>query len=94
MVKTYSQLYLDARRTILLVDDSQSAAMVARQLLCFVSGKTQEQILSDRDLYASEDISAKLDACMVNSKVDYEAPFDVNDSFATVFEAFAGVQEE
>ena len=35
--------------------------MVARQLLCFVSGKTQEQILSDRDLYASEDISAKLD---------------------------------
>lgn len=61
MVKTYSQLYLDARRTILLVDDSQSAAMVARQLLCFVSGKTQEQILSDRDLYASEDISAKLD---------------------------------
>jgi release factor glutamine methyltransferase len=61
LVKTYSQLYLDARRTILLVDDSQSAAMVARQLLCFVSGKTQEQILSDRDLYASEDISAKLD---------------------------------
>ena len=61
MVKTYSQLYLDARRTILLVDDSQSAAMVARQLLCFVSGKTQEQILADRDLYASEDISAKLD---------------------------------
>ena len=42
----------------------------------------------------SDDISAKLDACMVNSKVDYEAPFDVNDSFATVFEAFAGVQEE
>ena len=42
----------------------------------------------------SDDISAKLDACMVNSKVDYEAPFDVNDSFATVFEAYAGVQEE
>lgn len=42
----------------------------------------------------SDDISAKLDACMVNSKVDYEAPFDVNDSFATVFEAFAGEQEE
>ena len=42
----------------------------------------------------SDDISTKLDACMVNSKVDYETPFDVNDSFATVFEAFAGVQEE
>jgi release factor glutamine methyltransferase len=35
--------------------------MTARQLLCFVSGKTQEQILSSRDLYASEEISAKLD---------------------------------
>lgn len=42
----------------------------------------------------SDDISAKLDSCMVNSQVAYEAPFDVNDSFATVFEAFAGVQEE
>ena len=42
----------------------------------------------------SDDISAKLDSCMVNSRVAYEAPFDVNDSFATVFEAFAGVQEE
>ena len=30
----------------------------------------------------------------IQNKVDYEAPFDVNDSFATVFEAFAGVQEE
>ena len=44
-----------------MAEDSQSAAMTARQLLCFVSGKTQEQILSSRDLYASEEISAKLD---------------------------------
>ncbi len=42
----------------------------------------------------SDDISAKLDACMVNSKVAYEAPFDVNDSFAAVFEAFAEKREE
>ena len=61
MVKTYSQLYLDARKTLLITEDSQSAGMIARQLLCFVSGKTREQILADRDLYASEEISAKLD---------------------------------
>ena len=61
MVKTYSQLYLDARRTIMLIDDSQMAGMVARQLICFVSGKTQEQLVADRELYASEEISAKLD---------------------------------
>lgn len=41
----------------------------------------------------SDDISTKLDACMINSRVNYAAPFDVNDSFAAVFEAFAEVRE-
>ena len=41
-----------------------------------------------------DDISAKLDSCMINSEVAYEPSFDVNDSFSTVFEAFAGMQEE
>lgn len=36
----------------------------------------------------SDEISAELDRCMVNSEVAYEAPFDVNDSFASVFEAY------
>lgn len=34
--------------------------------------------------------SEELDKCLVNSKVNYDAPFDVNDAFAEVFEAFAG----
>ena len=36
------------------VEDVQSASMIARNLLCFVTGKTQEQILSDSEMYASE----------------------------------------
>lgn len=36
----------------------------------------------------SDEISAELDRCMVNSEVDYEATFDVNDSFAAVFAAY------
>jgi len=36
----------------------------------------------------SDDISAELDRCMVNSDVAYDAPYNVNDSFATVFEAY------
>lgn len=64
MVKTYSQLYLDARRTLMAAEDAQSAGMLARQLLCFVSGKSQEQVLADRELYASEEISASLDAAV------------------------------
>lgn len=36
----------------------------------------------------SDEASAKLDLCMVTSVVDYEEPFDVNDSFADAFEQF------
>ena len=35
----------------------------------------------------ADHISAELDRCLVNSEVAYEAPFDVNDSFAEVFDA-------
>lgn len=42
----------------------------------------------------SDDISARLDRCMINSEATYEPSFDVNDSFSAVFEAFAGMQEE
>ena len=37
----------------------------------------------------ADQISAELDRCLVNSEVAYEAPFDVNDSFAEIFSAFA-----
>ena len=40
----------------------------------------------------SDEVSAELDRCMVNTEVAYEAPFDVNDSFASVFEAFEEMQ--
>ncbi|MBQ9924786.1 MAG: hypothetical protein IJO51_02065 [Clostridia bacterium] len=36
----------------------------------------------------SDEVSAQLDRCMVNSEVAYEAPFDVNDSFSTAFENY------
>lgn len=39
-------------------------------------------------------VSAELDRCLVNSEVAYEAPFDVNDSFAEIFSAFAEAQGE
>lgn len=37
----------------------------------------------------ADTVSAELDRCMVNSEVAYEAPFDVNDSFAEIFGTFA-----
>ena len=61
MVKTYSQLYLDARKLLLAVEDPDSAGFIARQILCQVSGKTPEQIIAGKDLYASEEIGAAMD---------------------------------
>ena len=43
------------------VEDVQSASLIARNLLCFATGKTQEQILSDREMYASDAVCQTLD---------------------------------
>jgi len=37
---------------------------------------------------AADEMSTKLDLCLVTSVVDYEPPFDVNASFAEAFETF------
>ena len=41
-------------------EDAQYAAYLARQILCHASGKTHEQILADRELYASEEICGQM----------------------------------
>ena len=61
MVKKYSDLYLDARRTLLQQEDAATAGMMARNLLAHFTGRTQEEILSDRDMYAGEDVCRNMD---------------------------------
>ena len=41
----------------------------------------------------ADEVSTALDAALINTTVDYALPFDVNDSFADIFEAFAPAQE-
>lgn len=55
MVKKISDLYLEARRAFMTQEDAQTAGLLARNLLCHVTGKTNEQILTDREMYAGED---------------------------------------
>lgn len=57
MVKKYADLYLDARRA-LLQTEGERASNVARELVCAASGKTAEQIITHRDMYASEEVVA------------------------------------
>lgn len=61
MVKKYSQLYLEARSSFMKLEDQQTASLLARNLLCYVSGKSQEQIIADREMYANQDICAAME---------------------------------
>ena len=54
MVKTLSQLYLEARRAFLPTEEPRDASLLARNLLGHVTGKTPEQIIADSDKYAGE----------------------------------------
>ncbi len=60
MVKTYADLYLDARKA-LLPAEGMYAGSIARELVCAASGKTQEALIADRGLYASEEICARVE---------------------------------
>lgn len=62
MVKKYSQLYLDARRAFMQQEDQQTASLLARHLLCYVSGKSHEQIVADREVYASQQVCNDMEA--------------------------------
>lgn len=61
MVKTYSELYLQARRALMAYEDAQSASLEARNLLCHFSGKPREKLLQGMDLYASEEICRNME---------------------------------
>lgn len=64
MVKKYSQLYLEARRRFMLQEPEQTASILARSLLCYVSGKTQEQIISQRETYASQEVCDAMESAV------------------------------
>ena len=55
MVKKYADLYLETRRALLTQEDEHTAGLMARNLIARYSGRSQEYILGNRDLYASEE---------------------------------------
>ncbi len=61
MVKKLSDLYLEARRTLMTQEDAQSAGLMARNLLAHITGKTQEQVIADREMYAGDDICTAME---------------------------------
>ncbi len=64
MVKTINDLYLEARKALLQQEDAQSASLLARNLLCYVTERTPESLIADRQLYASEEQCEKLNSVL------------------------------
>lgn len=64
MVKKLSQLYLEIRRQLAENEDKQTASLLARNLLCHITGKPQEQLLADLEMYASEAVCNEIDAAV------------------------------
>lgn len=62
MVKQYGELYLDTRRALLETEDAQDAGVLARMLICHVSGKSQAEYLACKELYASEAVVQGVEA--------------------------------
>ena len=61
MVKTLSELYLDARKTLCLREEPEIATSYARQLVYHVAGITPAQFLAQRDLPADDRVCAQMD---------------------------------
>ncbi|MBO5317696.1 MAG: peptide chain release factor N(5)-glutamine methyltransferase [Oscillospiraceae bacterium] len=56
MVKKYGELYLEGRKLLSETWDAQTASLTARNLLCGISGKRYEQIVDQREHYASQEV--------------------------------------
>ena len=54
MVKKLAELYLEARKVLSQNEDKQTASLIARNLLCHVTGKTQQQLIADMEHYGSQ----------------------------------------
>ena len=75
MVKTISELYLDARRVLITQEDPQSASLMARNLLCHITGMTQEQVLAKRDMYVNEKTCEEMNAAVQRLMNDEPLPY-------------------
>ena len=61
MVKKYAQLYSDAKRTLSQTEDPREAGLIARNLLSQISGKRQETLLAEMDMYASQAVCDRME---------------------------------
>ena len=65
MVKKYSDLYREARQTLINAgEEPREAGVLARQMLAFISGKSNAQLIADSEKYAQDDVIERMDAAI------------------------------
>lgn len=65
MVKKYSELYVQARQTLINAgEEPREAGVLARQLLAFLSGKSHGELIADSEKYAQDDIIHAMEAAV------------------------------
>ena len=55
---------MEARRAFSEQEDKQTASLLARNLLCHVTGKTQETLLADLETYGSQAVCEEMEQCV------------------------------
>lgn len=66
MVKKYSDLYREARQTLIDAgEEPREAGVLARQMLAFISGKSNGQLIADAEKYAQDDVIDGMNGAMV-----------------------------
>lgn len=61
MVKKLSELYLEARKILSQEEDQQTASLMARNLLCHITGKTSQQLIADMEHYGSQAVCEEME---------------------------------
>lgn len=64
MVKKISDIYLATRRAFASREDQQTASLLARNLLCHTIGKSYEELIAQRGMYASEEVCRAMDGAV------------------------------
>ena len=62
MVTTLGNLYLWARKKLISKEDADTAHFYAQELLCCVTGKNKDQLLSQRDMYVGDQACERVEA--------------------------------
>ena len=61
MVKKLSELYLEARKAFSQSEDKNTASLLARNLLCHATGKSQQQLIADMEHYGSQAVCERME---------------------------------